>query len=200
MNYEYRTEPALGMTLLPEKFEPLLKMLGEDGWELVSVDSGRAYLKRPIVKGKPSGCAKMCANCKCFAPQSDKEASLDSAGWCSDWKVAMLASGSCEKFSEKEVGTVKSLPLGAVAPDDESAWHWQARTELGEKRVEAVTDLVAGVQAPQHRHRVVVIRDKNGNVVRGKAEMVNGHSHTISFMGMTDEADGHTHTFEIPQR
>lgn len=184
------------MTLVPEKFDALLKMMGEEGWDLVSVDSGRAYLKRPIVKSKPYGCAKMCANCKCFSAQSDKEASLESAGWCSDWKLAMSASGSCEKFVEKEmVGTVKSLPA-----DESSAWHWQARTELGEKRVEAVTDLVAGVQAPQHRHRVIVIRDKNGNVVRGKAESVNGHSHTISFMGMTDEADGHTHTFEIPQR
>jgi hypothetical protein len=192
MKYEYAVHQAPGLDII--------KKFGDEGWELVSVDGGTAYFKKEIsTSEKPKGCAKVCANCKCFTAQADKEASIEATGMCSDWKLAMTATGSCEKFVEKEImGAVKSLPAGSV-PDEVSAWHWQPRTEFGEKRVEAITSQEAGANSPDHKHRVVVIRDKNGKVVRGKTDMVNGHDHPISFMGMADEADGHTHTFELPQ-
>ena len=104
----------------------------------------------------------------------------------------MAAGGTCSKWSLRG-DTEKSVP------DEVSAWHWMPRTEVGEKRIEAVTSQVAGIAAPEHKHRVMVIRAKDGSVVRGKTDVVNGHDHPVLVMGMVEESDGHTHTFLLPQ-
>jgi hypothetical protein len=173
--------------------------LGSEGWDLISIKDEIAFFKRVIPNGKPVGLAKTCSNCKCFKPADDEitEKSGDQvSGWCNEWKLAMAGMGTCDGFAEKDW----SIPNPAGSPpDEESAWHWLPRTDVGEKRVEAVTSEVAGIQSPSHKHRVVVIMDRHGSVVRGKTDMINGHDHNISLMGMADEADGHTHTFEIPR-
>jgi len=173
--------------------------LGGEGWELVSIERDTAFFKRVISNGKPSGLAKVCSNCKCFEPadETTEKDSLDKpSGWCGEQKLAMLGMGTCDGFTEKNWNTPN--PTGSP-PDEESAWHWLPRTDVGEKRVESITDQVDGIQSPSHKHRVVVIMDRHGKVVRGKTDMINGHDHNISFMNMADEADGHTHTFEIPR-
>lgn len=210
MRYDYKTinTPIIGG--IPEAD---LQRLGADGWELVAVkDGGRAYLKRPAQDARPSGIAKACANCRHFSlPSGVKEASADSSGWCGEWKLAMTATGTCGQFSERPADVVAEkvnseipganvkLPAGAI-PDEDSPWHWQPQTDLGEKRIEAVTDLVGGVLSPPHKHRVIVIARKDGAVVRGKTDMVNGHFHTVTILGVTDEADAHTHIFSTTEK
>lgn len=193
MQYEYKFIAKQVMTdLLVE-----LDVLGKDGWELVAQPgAASAILKRGICMEIPQGTAATCANCGDFKPAETLK-SLDSVGWCEAWKLAMNATGKCDRFHLIPGGT-HSVPAGSV-PDENSAWHWQPRTEFGEKRVEAVTDLVSGLEAPAHKHRVLVIASKDGCVVRGKTDMVNGHEHHITMVGVVDEADGHTHTFDIPR-
>ena len=195
MKFEYTTVKA------PFNVSDLNKR-GEEGWEACAMIGDEVLLKKSILNGVPTGLAKACANCKHFSTQvAEKDRNAETPGWCGSWKLAMLTTGTCDKFEkvspEGFPGEVHPLPAGAV-PDEDSAWHWQPRTELGEKRVEAVTNQVAGAAAPEHKQRVVVIRSKDGKVVRGKTDMVNGHDHTINFVGMTEAADGHTHTWVIP--
>jgi hypothetical protein len=193
MRYEYK---FVEKRLLPDLLAQL-DVLGKDGWELASQpDQTSAILKRGICMEIPQGTATACANCAGFKPAETLK-SLDSVGWCEEWKLAMNATGRCDRFHAIPGGT-HNIPAGSV-PDENSAWHWQPRTEFGEKRVEAITDLVSGVLAPEHKHRVLVIASKDGCVVRGKTDMVNGHEHPITTVGMVDEADGHTHTFDIPR-
>jgi len=196
MKFDYTTVKATDLTAL--------KSRGEEGWEACAVIGADVLLKRASSNGVPQGMAKACVNCEHFSTQvAEKDRNAESPGWCAAWKLAMIATGKCdEKFVQKVQpegypGAVHPLPAGAV-PDHDSAWHWQPRTELGEKRVEAITDQVSGVKAPEHKHRVLVIMSKDGKVVRGKTDMVNGHEHAIDLIGSTEEADGHTHTWEIP--
>jgi hypothetical protein len=192
MRYEYKKASLADL-------EALNKM-GDEGWEVCTLVGTDALLKKCLPTGCPSGTARACSNCKHFSTQvAEKDKNAETPGWCGEWKLAMQITGSCEKFVQKEVipGAVTPLPAGAV-PDHESAWHWQPRTELGEKRVEAITSQVAGASAPDHKHRVLVILSKDGKIVRGKTDMVNGHEHKITLLGMTEEADGHTHTWIVP--
>lgn len=193
MRYEYKTVKANLADL------GALNKMGEEGWEVCAVIGTDALLKKCLPNGCPSGAAKACSNCKNFSTQvAEKDQNADTPGWCGEWKLAMSMTGTCEKFHSKEgiPGALTPPPAGAV-PDHQSAWHWQPRTELGEKRIEAITDQISGVSSPEHKHRVVVIAAKDGKVVRGKTDMVNGHDHTINHLGMTDEADGHTHTWVV---
>jgi hypothetical protein len=189
MKYEYKTVKANLADL-----EALNKM-GNEGWEVCAMIGSEALLKKCLPGCSPVGMAKACANCKYFKTQDAKEASGESAGWCESWKLAMSAMGACEQFALKDIsGAVTSSPAPAQV-DEQSAWHWQSRPEFGEKRFEAITTQEEGVKAPSHKHRLVVIADKNGQVIRGKTDMVNGHDHVIAVMGTTDEADGHTHSW-----
>lgn len=203
-------------------FLKALQDLGAEGWELVSVGPA-SYLKRPVANGAPTRLAKVCGNCRAFEEFAQKDAEGQAAGRCGEWKLAVAAVGACDRFAEKAYGqpegqaspyrVVAGAPTGqsagpvvaaltgrgsasAVPPDAESARHWQARTEFGERRVEATTSQEGGAQSPPHKHRVVAIVDRGGRVLRGKTDMVNGHEHPITVIGMCDEADGHTHTFD----
>lgn len=209
------------------EFLKSLGELGEQGWELVSIEGPVAYLKRGVVNGgAPSELAKVCSNCRCFQECAEKDAAGQAFGVCSDWKMSVSATASCERFVEKaygqsegqaspyqdvggrptgqSAGLVPAVPVerdGAAAPpDSESAWHWQPNTDFGEKRLEATTDQSGGVASPDHKHKVVAILDKDGKVVRGKTDMVNGHEHAVAINGMCEEADGHTHTFDPTPR
>jgi hypothetical protein len=196
MKFEYETVKA------PFNLNDLNKR-GDEGWEACALIGPDVLLKRAVLNGVPQGVAKACVNCQNFSTQvAEKDMNAETPGWCASWKLAMTAVGTCaEKFVNKInpegfPGAVHPLPPGAV-PDHDSAWHWQPRTELGEKRVEAITDQVAGAKAPEHKHRVLVIRAKDGKIVRGKTDMVNGHEHKITLLGMTEESDGHTHTWQV---
>lgn len=208
------------------EFLKSLQGLGEEGWELVSVEGPIAFLKRAVVNGAPTTLAKVCSNCRCFQECAEKDASGQTFGNCIDWKMAVGGSGSCDRFAEKAYGQAEGqaapyqpvggrptgqsagpVPAGPVVrdsagapPDSESAWHWQPRTEYGEKRLEATTDQIAGVESPEHKHKVLAILDKDGKVVRGKTDMVNGHEHPVAINGMCEEADGHTHTYDPTPR
>lgn len=48
-----------------------------------------------------------------------------------------------------------------------------------------------------HVHAFVVLVDENNRPLSGGTEEVNGHSHTITTHTVTDEADGHTHRFNL---
>lgn len=196
--YDYKivaTKDALHPSL-----EEHLRSLGGEGWELISITGSEALLKKEL--SSPVGIAKACANCRNFNPTEKAADASVVTGWCNEWKLAMEATGKCdEKFVQKD-NTVQAVQLPTSVghvPDQESAWHWQPRTELGEKRVEAVTNVVAGASSPEHRHRVLFIMAKDGSVVRGKTDMINGHEHNIKFLGMTEEAEGHTHQFDMPR-
>lgn len=195
MKYEYKAVSADFRTDLEE-----LNKLGSEGWEVCGLIGNQALLKK-CASGGPTGCAKACGNCKLFKPVQPTEKSNGEvpSGWCEKWKLAMSVMGACDEFAMKDLpGAPVPIPAGALQ-DENSAWHWQPKTELGEKRIEAITSQVAGVKAPSHKHEVILIVDKNRNVIRGKTNMVNGHEHTVSYLGMTGEADGHTHTFDVPQ-
>lgn len=209
------------------EFLKSLTGLGEQGWELVSVVGPTAYLKRGVAAGGPSDLAKVCSNCRSFQECAEKDAGGRSFGNCSDWKTAVTATATCDRFAEKSYGQAEGqaspyqdvggrptaqaaglIPAGpagrdsagAAPPDAESAWHWKPNTDHGEKRLEATTDQVGGVESPSHKHKVVAILDKDGKVVRGKTDMVNGHDHPVTINGMCEEADGHTHTYDPTPR
>lgn len=167
---------------LPSEEE--LNTLGKEGWHVSAAVGDQIIMVKQV--GKPEGVARVCSNCGSF-PDAEK----DEAGKCPEWGMLMEPGGTCEKFTLREAE--KSVP------DEDSAWHWEPRTEIGEKRIEAITSQDKGAVAPEHKHRVVVIRASDGSVVRGKTDVVNDHDHMILFMGMTEESDGHTHTFVLPQ-
>ena len=204
MRYDYKVvalEKSGHPNLAEGRVEDNLRSLGAEGWELVSIHNGEAFLKKCLSNGAPQGCAKACGNCKLFKPAQPTEKSDGEipTGWCEKWKLAMLVTGGCDEFAMKDLpGAPTPIPAGALQ-DENSAYHWQPKTELGEKRIEAITGQVAGIKAPSHKHEVIAIVDKKGNVIRGKTNMVNGHEHEVTFLGMTGAADGHTHTFEVPQ-
>lgn len=165
--------------------EALLNELAKDGWVLAGGTGGNLYLMKS--DGGPEGAVRKCSTCASF-PETEKDSE---AAKCPEWNLLMEPGGTCDKWSSRV--TEKSVP------DEVSAWHWGARTEIGEKRIEAITSQDNGAVVPEHKHRVVVIRGSDGSVVRGKTDLVDGHDHVILFMGMTEESDGHTHTFLLPQ-
>ena len=193
-----------------------LKSLGNEGWELVSVVETTAYLKRRATSPAPvDGLAKVCSNCECYEEIAEKDADGRAAGSCSAWKMAMAASAHCDQFvvkaygesgppdspfyppgvpGDQAEGQAQSGP-GLSPPDEESPRHWQPQTEVGEKKLEAITTQISGVESPEHKHRAFVILDAEGGVVRGRTDIVNGHAHEVSIHGMVEEADGHTHTY-----
>lgn len=125
-------------------------------------------------------------------PEGNVEDNLRSLG-AEGWNLVSVVGGKA--YFKKEIPGGNEPNGASIPPDENSAWHWQARSEYGEKRVEAITSQVAGVKSPSHKHRVICILDKDGNVVRGQTDMVNGHMHTIKVPGVTEDADGHTHHF-----
>jgi hypothetical protein len=175
--------------------EAALNAFAKEGWSLLGGTGGNLYLVKALAPHETGGrvdpdvkVAKVCANCGSFETVKD----TDGVGRCPEWNLLVEASGGCGKFKTRGM-TEKSIP------DEVSAWHWTPRTEIGEKRIEAITTQGSGVASPEHKHRVMVIRAKDGSVVRGKTDVVNGHDHLIKFMGMVEEADGHGHTFLLPQ-
>ena len=174
--------------VMPLPSEADLDRLGKDGWCVSAVAGDKVILVK--TRDEPTGVARVCANCGSFCAQKDAA----ETGRCPEWNLLMAAKGTCGKWAVRgEADTEKSVP------DEVSAWHWTPRTEIGEKRIEAITTQVAGIVAPEHKHRVMVIRARDGSVVRGKTDVVNGHDHLIKVMGMAEESDGHTHTFLLPQ-
>ncbi|HUU60681.1 MAG TPA: hypothetical protein VMZ50_14165 [Phycisphaerae bacterium] len=194
-----------------------LKSLGDEGWELVSVVESTAYLKRRSASPAPvDGLAKVCSNCECYEEIAEKDAEGRAAGSCSVWKMAMSGGAHCDQFAVKAYGesgppespfyppgvpgsqmegSARSAP-GLSPPDDESPRHWRPQTEIGEKRIEEITSQDSGPTGESHKHRVWVILGSEGNVVRGRTDVVNGHAHDVLINGMAEEADGHTHTYK----
>lgn len=209
MKFEYATIER-GTTSLATR----LKGLGEEGWDLVTIQGETAYFKRAFPNGVPIGLAKTCGNCGQFDAKVEKDADGQPVGLCREWKVAMAALGSCQKFvAAEKIGkafqntgepvvqpAANVTPAASLAPtvvgDIEDPRHWQPRSEAGEKKVQATSSQESGLQAPSHKHRITVIMGRDQRVVRGKTDFVNGHAHAVSVMGLTDEADGHTHVFE----
>jgi hypothetical protein len=162
-----------------------LNALGSEGWRVSAAVGDRVVLVKRV--DEPEGAVRRCDTCASF-PETEKESD---PGKCPEWGLLMEPGGTCGKWASRDAE--KSVP------DEVSAWHWQARTEIGEKRIEAITSQESGAVAPEHKHRALVIRDAEGNVVRGKTDVVNDHDHAIVHMGMAEESDGHTHTFLLPQ-
>lgn len=180
--------------------EAALDTLGKEGWCLTASAGDRLFLVK-MVNVSPHMLGderRYCADCANFP-----EKSRDAVGKCAKWGVTVQGSGTdCDTFTgriAKDHGE-QGGGHGEAVSDDLSAWHWQPDTNAGEKRIEAITSQDAGITAPAHKHRVQVIVCKKGKVIRGKTDMVNGHAHAISFIGMTDEADGHTHVWSVPAK
>ncbi len=226
LDFEKIAPPRERVDRQRDVFLKALQAKGEEGWELVNVAGPLAFLKRSIPNGEPTALAKVCANCTQFERSIEKDADGASGGKCAEWSLFVASEGACERFCEKAYGQpegqanpihqVEGRPTGQSAgevvagpsdrdgvrlpPDADSAWHWQPRTEFGEKRLEATTSQDQGIDSPDHKHKVVVILDKNGKVVRGKTDVVNGHDHPVTINGLVDDADGHTHTYDPTPR
>ena len=69
-----------------------------------------------------------------------------------------------------------------------------AEIHPSKKPVETVTNQEEGLRSPPHRHQVRYSVDR-GVVVPAQTDMVAGHAHSVIQFGVTEEADGHTHTF-----
>lgn len=76
-------------------------------------------------------------------------------------------------------------------------WGMVPNTEAGEKRFEAKTSMAEGLTDGEHDHKVVVIVDKDRNVLRGVTDFYSQHAHFIRSLQATEETDGHVHTFEV---
>jgi hypothetical protein len=173
--------------------EAALNALAKEGWCLSGGTGGNLYLMKTLA---PHEAAIAPSTQHCFDCENFPEKSREAVAKCQRWGVQVFGAGGagCDTFKTRSVVT-KESPV-----EDPSAWHWQPRTEEGEKRIEAITSQEAGVSAPSHKHRVQVIICKKGKVIRGKTDMVNGHFHVITILGMADEADGHTHSFVVPDK
>ena len=188
--------------------ERSMRSLGQQGWDLVSIVGDRAYMKKEIDDGSPRGAARICANCSKFDDSKrEKSDAFGVSGMCAVHKIAMMPGGTCDSFAQRSsigvgadasVSKAKDDPKKDVPQDEESAWHWQPRTEIGEKRVEAVTSMSEGVKCPSHSHRLLAILGRDRAVVRGKTDMFDGHEHAVPMVGSVEEADGHSHVWNLP--
>jgi hypothetical protein len=89
------------------------------------------------------------------------------------------------------------LKYGVAAENTNSnrIYEMVADEKSGEKRIDSLTSQDAGLDDKLHSHRVVVIVDRDMNVISGSTDFVLNHSHPITLLGVVDEADGHTHVF-----
>lgn len=184
--------------------EATLNEFGNEGWCLTASSGDRLFMVKIVHEEEKKDEGHLCCHCESFP-----EKSLNVVAKCSRWGIMVQGScgEACETFKtrlvkmeEKEIPGAMNPPPPGVIPDDLSAWHWQPRTEMGEKRVEAITSQESGVRTLSHKHRVVAIVSKDGKVVRGKTDMIDGHFHPVTLIGMADEADGHTHAFIVPAK
>lgn len=137
--------------------EAVLQGYGIDGWQLVGIQNGLAYLKKEDIQVAPA--------LPVLPPTSYFPA------------------------------PAHAQSAGNSVPDADAPWHWLPRSEVGEKRIEAVTSQDVGLVSPAHSHRVVAIIGPDKKVVRGKTDNVSGHEHNVTVLGNVEEADGHVHTF-----
>lgn len=77
---------------------------------------------------------------------------------------------------------VRSLPIEVVVDDNRMVYG------ITEK------DVVDG-----HVHAFVALLDEYGSVISGGTEVTDGHEHSISRSTYTDDADSHSHVFNVPQ-
>jgi len=85
-----------------------------------------------------------------------------------------------------------SRPLMTV----EDAMLWSPDTNRGEKRLVSLSSQASGITSSEHTHRVLVIVCEKGKIIRSVVDAVQAHQHGVTVLGMLDEADGHTHTFD----
>jgi hypothetical protein len=91
------------------------------------------------------------------------------------------------------------LRVGVAAENqaDEPLFTWVADEKSGERRINSLTSQNAGPGGTEHSHRVVAIVNRDMNVTRGATDTVSNHSHPVTMLGVVDEADGHTHVFNV---
>jgi hypothetical protein len=70
-------------------------------------------------------------------------------------------------------------------------------TAAGQKRFDSVTSMDAGPDMADHFHKLIVVVDRDMQVVRGETDEVLDHVHPITVVGAVDEASGHTHKFNV---
>ena len=110
------------------------------------------------------------------------------------WKLVSVSDGNAYMIRPTDPQLRHHVAAeGSALPQDP----WSENAVEGERRIESITSLDAGPNGAQHTHRVVVIVDRDMNVLRGKTDEVDGHVHDVITVGVVDEADGHTHKFEV---
>jgi len=70
-------------------------------------------------------------------------------------------------------------------------------TKLGFKEVATISSRDAGIKSSEHQHMLKCVVGKEAKVESFEVQQVDGHTHEIKMLGVLDEADGHTHTFEV---
>lgn len=67
----------------------------------------------------------------------------------------------------------------------------------GTKQYEAMSSMDADLEDISHNHMVLVVVDAEMKVVSANVQEVNGHTHECSVLGVLEESEGHTHTFQV---
>lgn len=98
---------------------------------------------------------------------------------------------------------------------DDDLWEAVLNNEINGYSYEAIIEFMdailtmeddgvrVGVTEPDiddgHTHKYMVMVDENNRPISGGCSETNGHSHTISTHTVTDEAEGHTHRYNLVQ-
>jgi len=120
---------------------------------------------------------------------------LDALG-AKSWELVAVDKGMMffKRYQSYEDGL---RPDVAAEGGGKSLLGWVADSEVGQKKLEAISSTNSGLDGVSHSHRVIVIVDKNMEVLKGTTDEVDGHIHPITMVGVLDEVEGHTHTFSV---
>lgn len=83
----------------------LLDDLGAQGWELVGVNGGTAYFKRPLLRLPSEETPRVCGVCEAYAKQGENKETGVSFGICGEHGFTTQAhSEACPKWRQILVG------------------------------------------------------------------------------------------------
>lgn len=110
------------------------------------------------------------------------------------WELVAVCDGN---MYFKRYANYDQLRDNVAAEGQNMLTDWVADPSQGQRKIESITSEDDDLKGVAHKHRVVAIVDRGMVVLHGATDAVNGHVHGVNMIGVVDEADGHTHTFEV---
>jgi len=109
------------------------------------------------------------------------------------WELVAVADG----FMYFKRPDDKSLQENAGAEGQNIKPMIAPNAKAGYRTIDAMSSMSEDTDDIAHNHIVRVLVDGNMDVVESFVQEINGHEHVCSVLGTLDEAEGHTHTFQV---